>query len=125
MPNWKKNLPMMPFMKATGMKMTAMARVVASTARPISDVAKAAASFGDLPSSTCLVMFSITMMASSMRMPMERERASIVMLLKVKPKAFMMAKVAMMEVGMARALIIVLRQFRKKRSTARIAKMPP
>ena len=44
MPNWKKNLPMIPFMKATGRKMTMMASVVAETARPISEVAKDAAS---------------------------------------------------------------------------------
>ena len=45
-PNCRKNRPMMPFMKATGRKMTTMARVVAMTASPISDVAKAAASSG-------------------------------------------------------------------------------
>ncbi len=50
--NWRKNRPMMPFMNATGRKMTMMASVVAMTARPISDVAKAAASRGGMPSST-------------------------------------------------------------------------
>jgi len=49
--NCLKKLPMMPFMKATGRKMTAMARVVAVTAMPISEVAKDAASRGAMPSS--------------------------------------------------------------------------
>ncbi len=50
--NWRKKRPMIPFMKATGRKMATMAMVVAMTARPISDVAKAAASLGFMPSST-------------------------------------------------------------------------
>ena len=35
-PNWKKNLPMIPFMKATGRKMATMAAVVAAAAKVIS-----------------------------------------------------------------------------------------
>ncbi len=51
--NWKKNLPIIPFIKATGRNITIMARVVADTARPISDVANDAASFGVIPFSIC------------------------------------------------------------------------
>jgi hypothetical protein len=47
-----KKRPMIPFINATGRKMTMMARVVAITARPISEVAKVAASRGAIPSST-------------------------------------------------------------------------
>ena len=39
-PNWKKNRPIFPFINATGIKITTIARVVAETARPISEVAK-------------------------------------------------------------------------------------
>jgi hypothetical protein len=38
MPNWKKNLPMMPFMNAMGVKTATIANVVAITASPISSV---------------------------------------------------------------------------------------
>ncbi|OPY69049.1 MAG: hypothetical protein A4E62_01921 [Syntrophorhabdus sp. PtaU1.Bin002] len=116
---------MMPFMKATGMKMTTMARVVADTARPISDVAKKEASLGVIPSSMCLWIFSMTMIASSIRIPMDRERASMDILLKVNPKAFMIAKVEITEAGMAKALMIVVLKFLRKRRTARMANMPP
>ena len=35
-PNWKKNLPMMPFMKATGRKIAMIAAVAAAAAKVIS-----------------------------------------------------------------------------------------
>ena len=35
-PNWKKNLPMMPFMKATGRKIATIAAVAAAAAKVIS-----------------------------------------------------------------------------------------
>ena len=43
MPNGKKNLPTMPFMKATGTNTAQIAKVVAITARPISSVPSRAA----------------------------------------------------------------------------------
>jgi len=43
-----------------------------------------------------------------MRMPIESERASIVMLLNVNPKAFIRVNVAMTDVGKATALISVV-----------------
>ena len=70
-------------------------------------------------------MFSMTMMASSIRSPTERVRASIVMLLKVNPKARIRAKVAMIEIGRATALISVVRTLPRKMKTARIAKSEP
>ncbi len=48
-----KKRPIIPFMKATGRKMTTMAKVVAMTASPISEVAKSAASRGSMPFSMC------------------------------------------------------------------------
>ena len=43
MPNWKKNLPMIPPMKATGTNTAMIVNVVAITAMPISAVASRAA----------------------------------------------------------------------------------
>ena len=115
----------MPFINATGRNIATMAMVVAITARPISDVAKEAASRGAIPSSICLWIFSMTIMASSISMPTERERASMLMLLKVKLKAFMIANVAIMDVGMARALISVILTLFRNSNTASAAKKPP
>ena len=73
-------------MNATGTKITTSDSVVAITARPISAVASAAASFGVTPfSSTNRKMFSSTTIASSMTMPVASDSASIVMLFSVKP----------------------------------------
>ena len=55
-------------------------------------------------------MFSMTTMASSMSMPIDSDRASIVRLLSVKPMACMNAKVAMTLVGSARAAMNVARR---------------
>ena len=45
-PNWRKNLPAMPVVKATGRKTATMVMVVAVTARPTSDVPSLAACCG-------------------------------------------------------------------------------
>ena len=52
-PNWKKNLPMMPFMKATGRKMATMARVAAAAAKVISRAPTEAALILPSPCSRC------------------------------------------------------------------------
>ena len=52
-PNWKKNLPMMPFMKATGRKMATMARLVAAAANVISRAPMEAALTRPFPCSRC------------------------------------------------------------------------
>ena len=63
-------------------------------------------------------MFSMTTMASSIRMPIDSDSASMVMLLKVKPITCTKAKVAITEVGIASALISVARKScRKNRMT--------
>ena len=58
-------------------------------------------------------MFSITTIASSIRMPIESDSASIVMLLNVKPSHCMNANVATTLVGIATALISVARRSRR------------
>ena len=85
-PNELKNRPTMPPMKATGTKMTTKERLVASTARAISEVPSREAVTASFPySSMWRKMFSCTTTASSMTMPMARIRPSMVMLLRVKP----------------------------------------
>jgi len=49
----------------------------------------------------------------------------MVMLLKVKLKAFIIANVDMTDAGIARALIRVVLAFLRKRRTAKMAKKPP
>ena len=124
-PNWKKKRPMIPFMTATGRNTAMMQEVVASTARPISLVASDAACSGGLPISRWRWMFSMTTMASSTRMPIDSDSASMVMLLKVKPITWMKAKVATTDVGMARALINVARKSCKKNRITTTASSAP
>ena len=113
-------------MNDTGTKITTRLNVVAMTASPISAVAARAASKGCIFfSSIKRKMFSSTTMASSITMPTINTSASIVTLLRVKPSAFIMPKVAMTEVGIATAAIIVARQLRMNSNTTREARMLP
>ena len=70
-------------------------------------------------------MFSMTTMASSMRRPIERVSASIVITLNVNPSARITANVPMIAVGSATAATRVERQFRRNRSTTSTARTPP
>ena len=54
------------------------------------------------------------MIASSTTMPIARVSASRVKLLIEKPRKYMIAKVAMMDVGIARPGMIVARRLRRK-----------
>ena len=76
-------------------------------------------------SSTNRTMFSSTTMASSMTMPTARARASSVMMLSVKPMSHIAMKVPMIDVGMARAAMIVLRKLPRKMSTTSDARIAP
>ena len=98
-PNWKKILPMMPPMKATGMNTATTAKVVDITARPISLVPSRAASSWVFPISRCRTMFSRTTMASSIRSPIASDSASRVIVLRVKFSTHMMKKELMIEMG--------------------------
>src|SRR5450759_299111 len=124
-PNCTKNRPMMPFMVATGTKTARIDAVVAMTARPISAVASLAACMGDLPISRWRWMFSMTTMASSIRMPIDSESASMVIMLSVKPMAWMKAKVEMTDTGRSVALIRVARQSCRKNMMMRMARKAP
>jgi hypothetical protein len=114
-PNWKKKRPTMPFMNATGTNTARIDDVVASTARKICAVPSDAAFIGDLPPSRWRWIFSMTTIASSMRIPIDRDSASIVMLLNVKFIHCMKAKLVMTLVGIATALMSVARKSRRNR----------
>ena len=60
-----------------------------------------------------------------MTMPVERLSPSMVMLFRVKSRARMMVKVAMMEVGMETAAMMAERRFRMNRNTTAAARKPP
>ena len=113
-PNWKKKRPTMPFMKATGTNTARIDDVVASTARKICAVrVEGRLASAASPISRWRWMFSMTTIASSIRMPIDSDSASIVMLLKVKPSHCMNANVATTLVGIATALISVARRSRR------------
>ena len=127
-PKLRQKRPTSPPMNATGKKMAMSESVVATTASTISRAPVTAASHGERPSSSmCRKMFSSTMMASSMTMPVDTDSPSIVTLLSVKPAARMAKKVAMIEVGIEIAAISAGRQFRqpRKSQTMRLAKTAP
>jgi len=112
-------------MNATGMKTAAIEKVVAMTARPISEVPNSAASRRGSPSSMCRNTFSSTTIASSMSMPTESERASSVIMFREKPSASSTMKVPMIDVGMATAEMSVLVRFRRKKKMTSTANRPP
>ena len=70
-------------------------------------------------------MFSRTTIASSITTPTASASASTVIVLIVKPKKLMNANVPRSDVGIARPMISVERQERRKRSTTTIAKNAP
>ena len=64
-------------------------------------------------------------MASSISRPMASERAIRVMTLRVIPRAFMMMKTEMTEIGRVRPVITVERQELMKQKTIRMVRIPP
>jgi hypothetical protein len=124
-PNWKKNRPMMPPMKATGRKTATMQKVVASTASPISSVPSIAAWRCVLPNPMWRMMFSRTTIASSIRMPTARLSAIRVSTFRVKPNAASTMKAPSTEIGSARPVITVLRQECRNRKTMAMVSRPP
>ena len=115
----------MPLMKAVGRKTAISVKVVAITARPISSAASSAACKGVLPMRRWRMMFSISTIASSTRMPTTSDIDSSVTTLSVKPIRYMAAKVGMIDSGNAVAETKVARQSRRKSQTTTTARMAP
>ena len=67
----------------------------------------------------------MTTMASSMRMPIDSDNASMVIMLSVNPMAWIKANVAMTETGRAVALMSVARQSCRKNKMIKMARMAP
>ena len=124
-PNWRKNCPVMPFMKATGTKTAISVKVVAITASAISRVPSLAALAGGSPSSRRRVMLSRTTTASSMRRPMASDRPSSVSWFREKPITYMKKRVPITEVGSARAEMKVPRRSSRKSRMMSTAMAPP
>ncbi|MBK8230220.1 MAG: hypothetical protein IPK72_06460 [Candidatus Eisenbacteria bacterium] len=125
MPNSLKNWPTIPPMKPTGMKTAKVEQVVARTARPISLVPRRAAARWSSPMATLRTMFSRTTMASSIRIPVARERAIRVMVFRVNPKAKSAINAAMIETGSVRPVMTVERQELRKVKTTRTVRIAP
>ena len=70
-------------------------------------------------------MFSRTTIASSMSMPMARDRPIRVMTFRVKPKSLITVKAAITEMGRVRPVITVERQEFRKTKTMSTVRMPP
>ena len=124
-PNWKKNRPTIPFIKATGTNTAMTDIVVASTASPISLVPSRAAVKWSSPRSKWRTMFSRTTMASSMSMPMAKDRAIRVSTFRVIPMKFITVKEEMTEMGRVRPVMTVERQEFRKQKTIRMVRKPP
>src|SRR5258706_13868481 len=69
--NSRNNLPTIPPINRIGMNTAISDVLIDSTVNPISFDPSIAASNGDIPSSRCLLMFSITTIASSTTKPAE------------------------------------------------------
>ena len=109
-PNCLKYWPIISPMLPTGTNTAINDSDVASIAREISCVASLAATNGVLPISIWRKMFSITTIASSIRMPTARLSAISDILFKVKFIAFIIKKVAIIDVGMHKPPIMVARK---------------
>ena len=107
--------PSTPPMNSTGMNTAASDRVMDTMVKPISPEPLSEACKGCSPNSMCRTMFSSMTMASSTTNPMERIRAIIERLSRLKLSRYMTAKVPTMENGSARLGMMVADRFRRNR----------
>ena len=120
-----KNIPTIPSIKATGTKTANKTEEIANTENATSFTPSKEALNGSIPSSIFFVIFSITTIASSIKIPIARVRPIRVKRFKSYPKASIIANVPITEVGIAKADTIVAVTFRKKRKTIRTARNAP
>jgi len=105
--------------------MTHVVSVEATTAPDTSRVPMRAASCRLRPDWRWRTMFSITTIALSTIIPMPRARPPKVIWFSVSPEKNSRPKVAVIEIGIARAMIPVVDPFRRKRYRIRTASNPP
>jgi hypothetical protein len=121
--NWRKNNPVMPLMKAHGMKTADSTRPTAITGPETWAMALIVASRGRIPCSMKCSTASTTTMASSTTMPMASTSPHSVRLFRLKPMTAMTANVPMMATGTATSGISAERQFCRNRSTTTATRM--
>ena len=105
-PNWKKNLPIIPFINTTGTKIAKIAIEAASAANVISRAPSIDAFTLLLPISTWRTIFSSTIIASSTTIPITSDKAKSVKVLSVNPKKYIKIKVPKIETGIAKTILI-------------------
>ena len=115
-PNWRKNCPVMPDIKAIGKKVTASHRVMATAAIPISIRPFSAASSGASPIFRWRIIFSSTTTESSTKIPIHKVIPISDIMLKVNPAEYITKNVAIKEVGIATITAAMERQPRKNRN---------
>ena len=124
-PNCLKNWPMVSPILPIGTNTAIKLRDVAKIASVSSSVASLAATNGVCPISIWRKIFSITTIASSIKMPTARLKAISDILFSVKPITFIIKKVAIIDVGIHRPPIIVARKLRRNRYVIKSARKPP
>ncbi len=117
--------PDIPRIKTSGRKTTTVVRVLAMMASVTSSVPSIAACSCACCVSRMRKIFSRTTIALSTSIPTPRASPPKVIRLRVKPLKYNRAKVAIMEMGIAVAIITVLRTLRRNTSSMITAKIPP
>src|SRR5664280_3267724 len=107
--------PSTPPMNSTGMNTAASESFIDTMVKPISPEPLSAACKGGSPISMCRTMFSSMTMASSTTNPMERIRAIMERLSRLKSSRYITAKVPTMEKGSAMLGMMVADKFRRNR----------
>ena len=97
--NSYKKRPTIPGIKKTGMNTATKETVIEMTVNEISRDPLNAASLGDNPCSRFAIIFSKTIMASSIINPVDSVRASSVKLLRLKFKKYIAENVIKIEMG--------------------------
>src|SRR5487761_1621193 len=115
--NCRKNCPVMPLMKAHGMKTALNTSPTATTGPETCCIALIVASRGERPCSMWCSTASTTTMASSTTMPMANTSPKSVRLFRLKPMAAITANVPITATGTAPSGMMADRQFCRNKST--------
>jgi len=114
-----------PWTKTIGRKTATVVRVEAKIAIPTSDTPLIAASTLEYPSKRCRWIFSKATILSSTKRPIARVSPPKVIILIVIPMKYRIVNVAIIAMGIAVAVIKVVRILWKNMKTTITAKIPP
>ena len=115
----------MPGTKTIGRKTDIVVRVDATMAFATSLVPTLAAVRRSSPPSRCRKTLSRTTMALSTSIPIPRASPPIDIMLRVIPAVSIAMKVAITDIGIARAMMMTLRTLWRKKKSTRTARSPP